>query len=477
MTLRAFRRRINLSPLGEMIVFALLVVGFVFFCGAIFYVRGQTLMEEQLRTQLRNTAAAAVGQFDPADVEAVHGRSSLRSPELKKLVTQLRGLRSSVPTIRYAYILRRSRYPTKLEFVADADTLATNSQLDVNHDGVIQADELPSFPGDLYDGKQSPTMLGEAFDHPAVDSDITYDQWGALISGYAPIKDAQGKTIAILGIDMRANEFIALSQSMFTPVLFLLIVGAGSLLAFYVLFFLWRRRVAGLREMEQDRASLLYLTSQRLGTPLTIFHWTLESLQDPPAGEAPAQTLKRHVGDLEKGVEYLEKIWRELNDAMAMENGKVAYTKEYACVYELIEQAAKELSSELAHSKHKISLRLDRSLCMMLDKKIIGAVIRELLENAIAFSPAGSDIDVFCRRSHGFAEIEVRDHGAGIPRKDQPRLFEKFARASNADRYKPDSSGLGLFIARRAIERAGGDIWIESKEGKGTSVFFTLPVQ
>jgi len=72
---------------------------------------------------------------------------------------------------------------------------------------------------------------------------------------------------------------------------------------------------------------------------------------------------------------------------------------------------------------------------------------------------------------------QVADTGIGIPKEQHPRMFTKFFRAANAIRLETDGSGLGLFIAKNIIEKHGGKIWIESEEGKGTTVLFTLPLQ
>ena len=72
--------------------------------------------------------------------------------------------------------------------------------------------------------------------------------------------------------------------------------------------------------------------------------------------------------------------------------------------------------------------------------------------------------------------IEVKDNGYGIPKKDQPKIFEKLFRAGNVKDKETDGSGLGLYIAKSILDQAGGKIWFISEEGKGTDFFVTFPL-
>lgn len=80
----------------------------------------------------------------------------------------------------------------------------------MNNNGLVEEDEEGSYPGDPYDISDIPAMQGPVFDGPTVDDDFTFDQWGMLITGYAPIRDASGKIIAVLGMDMVGNDYLGL---------------------------------------------------------------------------------------------------------------------------------------------------------------------------------------------------------------------------------------------------------------------------
>jgi signal transduction histidine kinase len=99
-----------------------------------------------------------------------------------------------------------------------------------------------------------------------------------------------------------------------------------------------------------------------------------------------------------------------------------------------------------------------------------------LVDNAVKFSPEGGRIAVTARRRSDTAEIRVVDQGIGIARTDQHRIFTKFYRAEEASKHSPQGTGLGLFLARGLLAAMGGRIWVESKEGEGSTFVFELPV-
>jgi signal transduction histidine kinase len=123
------------------------------------------------------------------------------------------------------------------------------------------------------------------------------------------------------------------------------------------------------------------------------------------------------------------------------------------------------------------------------DATRIEQVLLNLLSNAIKYSPDGGQITITLAwrspKKHSattddandtWVEIQVQDHGIGIPHEQQSLIFGRFVRADNAREAGISGSGLGLYISRGLIEQHGGDLWFESEEGKGTTFFVTLPL-
>jgi len=101
-------------------------------------------------------------------------------------------------------------------------------------------------------------------------------------------------------------------------------------------------------------------------------------------------------------------------------------------------------------------------------------ILYNLLENAVKYSPEGSEIKVFIRREKQMLAIGVADKGAGISPEDQGRLFELFERLGKGTMSQ--GLGLGLVVCKRLVEAQGGKIWVESEPGQGSVFYFTLPV-
>jgi signal transduction histidine kinase len=110
-----------------------------------------------------------------------------------------------------------------------------------------------------------------------------------------------------------------------------------------------------------------------------------------------------------------------------------------------------------------------------IDPEILTLALQNVLSNAVKYTPAGGKVSIKGRFCAPNICIDVRDNGIGIPKSVHDRLFSKFFRADNARSKDPDGTGLGLYIAKSAIELTGGKIAFTSKEGKGTTFTLTIP--
>ncbi len=97
-------------------------------------------------------------------------------------------------------------------------------------------------------------------------------------------------------------------------------------------------------------------------------------------------------------------------------------------------------------------------------------------DNAIYYSREEGTIAVSLKKVDGFVELKVTDNGIGVPKDEQAKLFNKFFRATNARSARPDGTGVGLFLAKKVIDEHGGTVLFESKEGKGSTFGFRLPL-
>ncbi len=455
-------------------VLPVIIVGFVAVLGAYFYLRAETLMSGQLRERLQSTASVAAGQFDAEDILAVRDLDDRGSPAHRRLVEHLQRIRLMTPGARYAYLVRATDDVDTVEFVADADEFRAVADLDLDGDGVVDDEEAPAEPGEEYDvaGMQA---FKEGFDRPSVDADVTYDRWGALISGYAPVRDARGRTVAVLGIDMSAVEFLDTARSIFSPVAFLFVLLAGAMLASFAFSVSQRRRFEALRQLEVERTALLDLATHQLGMPLATFRWWLEILRERKIAETSDD--REAYDQLQLGVDRMDHIIRSLQEAARLQGEDISYHAESIDPASFAEEIVSSMRSAFDLKKQFVQVVRGSDVApAMIDRKLMAGVLGELLENARGYSPAGSDIVVRVSVARSMARIEVIDHGCGIPADQIPRMFQKFTRGKNAYANKPVGNGLGLYICKGIVERGGGTLSVSSAEGKGTTVTLDLPL-
>src|SRR5690606_23279200 len=111
---------------------------------------------------------------------------------------------------------------------------------------------------------------------------------------------------------------------------------------------------------------------------------------------------------------------------------------------------------------------------LMLDETKIRQVIMNFADNAIYYTPSGGHIQIELEDKGESVEFRVIDDGLGVPKSEQHHLFNKFYRASNAKKARPDGTGLGLFMAKKVIVAQGGAIIFKSQEGKGSTFGFSF---
>ncbi len=445
--------------------------------GLYFFTRGQAIMRQELKGHLRTTATIATLSIDPALVAAVRDERDMGGDAFRKLLAQVQAVRLGDDKILYAYVMRKTDDPAALAFVVDADSALTRAQLDRDGNGIVDEDEEPAVPGERYKvaGDAFSVLRIDAFREPSVDIEITQDKWGRYISGYAPVRDARGSVIAILGIDMDAAEFIAASQGIFSPIAVLLVMLSAIVLASYI-YYMWHRRNYETRlQLESERTALLDLATHQLGMPLATFKWWLEILRDKDGGKF---CDKNGVCDeMQHGIDRMDMIIKSLHDANHLSKGTMDYRSESASLSQVIRESVEGMKPDLAKRNQVISFEDEGGLPQLhIDPKLIGGVISELIENARMYSPEGARIDIRLSRKRNAAVIDVIDTGYGIAPDEVAAVFEKFKRGRDAMKRKPVGNGLGLYIAKGIVEHAGGTIMLKSKLGQGTHIRITLPL-
>ena len=140
-------------------------------------------------------------------------------------------------------------------------------------------------------------------------------------------------------------------------------------------------------------------------------------------------------------------------------------------------QLVQHVLEQYIDSKHEINLvTRDDEIIVNSDEGRIEQVLNNLVGNAVKYSPAGKPIEVRVERDKHEVTIAVRDEGVGISEEQQRHIFERFYRVHNDANAAIEGLGLGLYIAHEIVVRHGGRMWLESKPGKGSTFYFSLPL-
>jgi signal transduction histidine kinase len=179
------------------------------------------------------------------------------------------------------------------------------------------------------------------------------------------------------------------------------------------------------------------------------------------------------VDALNRGADRIDRMVCELLDAQQLAVGRLHIVEERIDLHDLVQEAVDTAARKT--SMHRVRLTHADRVTLTGDRERLREVMRILLDNAIRYSPSGGDIDIDLTLSDHSAVVSVRDHGVGIARDRQERIFERFFRAHTDTPYDYGGTGLGLYVARAFVELHQGTMWFESTEGKGSTFTFRLP--
>ncbi|MEA2537901.1 MAG: two-component system, OmpR family, phosphate regulon sensor histidine kinase PhoR [Chloroflexota bacterium] len=236
--------------------------------------------------------------------------------------------------------------------------------------------------------------------------------------------------------------------------------------------------VSELRRLQRIRAEFIDNLSHELRTPLTTVSLLAETLvrEADGAGEAIPPRMRDRIGKIEVETDHLVQMVEELLDLSRIESGGPMVMLDEVDLRRLALASVERL--RLFAERQGVELRTDVPETVPPVRGAedrLGQVLVNLLHNAVKFSPDGGVVTVRVEPSAKEVVVAVEDHGIGIARPDQARIFERFYKADKA-RRRGGGTGLGLAIARHVVEVHGGRIKVESEEGRGSTFSFSVPV-
>ncbi len=229
------------------------------------------------------------------------------------------------------------------------------------------------------------------------------------------------------------------------------------------------------KELDILRRDLIAWVSHDLQTPLASIRVILESLADGMVDD-PA-TAQRYLRTSQRDIQSLSVMIDDLFQMAQLDAGGLILNKEYGSLSDLISDTLESFSELAARQKVTLVGQAAGGVDpVLMDTQRVGRVLNNLVSNALRYTPAGGKISVCASSRSKEILVEVTDSGDGIPTEDVPYVFDRFYRGDKSRNRSTGGSGLGLAIARGIIVAHGGQIWVESVQGHGSSFYFTLPV-
>ncbi|TSC78800.1 MAG: histidine kinase [Candidatus Peregrinibacteria bacterium Gr01-1014_25] len=463
----------------------LLAIGITASVSWVLYEHTVNLLTDNLRQRLLSIAITQAANIDYQDMEALQEESDWKKPAWARVVTKLKRAKDENPNIVFMYIFRKTKNdPTLMEFVADAESINPyantdddiTNDIDANSDGKIEPegpDQL-QWPGQPY--PEPPEEAFEAYKGPLTNRELYEDSYGQVLTGYAPIRDINGKIVAIIGTDIKVNDFLVVTRQTLFPFLAFIFLLIGILLILAcALIKIWNNRVELVEDLDRQKDELLGIVTHQLATPVSSLKWYCEMLLDGDMGELNKEQ-KENLVTAQGVVHKMNDLVSMILDVSRVQLGRMQVNRDALNVQEVIGETVDVMRPKAAEQKVDFRVSLPKSFPpARLDKRLVQMTMDNLLSNAIKYTPTGGHVDFTVTIRDGVMHYVVRDTGCGIPKAEQERAFDKLFRASNV-RNQVKGNGFGLYVAKGAVEALGGSIRFESDTGKGTTFYVSLPL-
>ena len=233
--------------------------------------------------------------------------------------------------------------------------------------------------------------------------------------------------------------------------------------------------ITDLRKLERIRRDFVANVSHEFKTPLTAIQGFAETLlagaiDDPRNRIRFLQIILEHSRRLARLTDDLLELSKMDADRLDLELDRLSVSQFVQSCMETTQRSASEKNLH-------VSVTLPGAIPdVAADRRRLSEVLQNLLDNAMQYTPSGGSIKVSASSDGEEVTFTVSDSGIGIPKVDQPRIFERFYRVDVARSREVGGTGLGLSIAKHLVEAHGGRIWVDSEVGQGSQFHFTVPV-
>ncbi|NOQ67983.1 hypothetical protein GQ568_00915 [Patescibacteria group bacterium] len=283
-----------------------------------------------------------------------------------------------------------------------------------------------------------------------------------VMMGFMNIASMLGMYIIVKEYNM--PELVVFSVSAVSIIIFS--IGSSAINGF--------QQIAKANRMKSEFVSIV---SHQLKAPLSGMRWATDILLGDK-NKCLSDKQVEYLKDIQENTSRMIRLVNDLLDVSRIESGKMDIGSQDVDLSGSLKTVIKELGSfALAHNA-KLAVNIDEDLGPVKTDPIrIKMVMQNFIDNAIKYIGSNNGIIEISLKNEGDEVVfAVKDNGSGIPQKDQKKVFDKFFRSGNIARKQTIGTGLGLYIAKAAIESSNGNIGFKSKEKKGSTFWFRLPI-
>ncbi len=366
----------------------------------------------------------------------------------------------------FVYLLPRGsspEHPALAGFVYDEDYLKNSFFPQALSDALPDQDPNDTFhqqPGLMIrkEKEQAPLAASLCWNGGAPEVERPFGSvFPSLILGIRP----HGTTIAEISNHWTHLAFLTLGALS-------LLMGGGMLFAY--------RSVARELALAKLKSDFVSNVSHELRTPLSLIRLYAETLE---LGRISTPGKHQEYYEIiRKESERLTSLINNILDFSRIEAGKKEYSFRETDMADLVRSTLDSYRFEIEQNGFQFEQKIDNNLPpLRVDREAIARSLLNLVNNAVKYSAAEKYLGVHLYRRDGGVNLEVVDHGIGIPPKEQPKIFEKFYRVGDPLVHNTKGSGLGLSLVRHIVQAHGGVVAVESAPGRGSKFIITLPLQ
>jgi signal transduction histidine kinase len=225
-----------------------------------------------------------------------------------------------------------------------------------------------------------------------------------------------------------------------------------------------------IKELDETNMKFIGIASHELKTPLTAIKANIDFILSEKEGKIP-ENLRSYLITIQRNTNRIQMRMDQMLDLSRMKSNRLLFNREPIPLSEVMIGYIGEVTPLEKHLSIQVDVPQD--LQVYADRNALHDIFINLLSNAFKFTADGGQVSVLAGRKDPFILLEIKDTGMGIPEDKLQMIFDEFYQVEGG---KHGGTGLGLAIAKRLVEEQGGNIWVESQLGKGSTFYFTLPL-